>query len=119
MPTPRLLAILALVSAACSPPPPTSPMPATSPASPAMAMPQTDGIVRQLRGQVRQRLEAGYLYLEVEDALGDRHWVVSLMKDVALGADVEVKVFGSRDQFFSKRLQRRFDTLSFGVVRVR
>ena len=119
MPAHRLLVIVgALGVGACSSPS-TSPSSAPTPTAQSSAMPQTDGIVRQLQGQVRQRLDAGYLYLEIEDAQGTRHWVVSLMKDVAVGADVDASVFGSRQGFWSKRLQRRFDTLGFAVVRLR
>jgi hypothetical protein len=79
-------------------------------------MPATDGLVRTLEGTVVDRAAAGYLYLEVEGDDGQRVWVVSLMKDIAVGQRVRVHSLGARREFTAKKLQRTFSELWFAVV---
>lgn len=69
-------------------------------------------------GEVREVLPAGpYVYLAIVRADGDDAWVTTLKRAAPLvGARVRVKSFGSRRDFYSKRLDKRFDTLSFGIV---
>lgn len=79
-------------------------------------MPATDGLVRTMEGTVVDRAAAGYLYLEVEGDDGQRVWVVSLMKDIAVGQRVRVHALGARRDFTAKKLQRTFSELWFAVV---
>ena len=87
------------------------------PRAPTGGMPATDGLVRSMEGRVVDRAAAGYLYLEVEDDAGQRVWVVSLMKDIAVGERVRVHALGARQDFTAKRLSRTFPELWFAVVR--
>lgn len=69
-------------------------------------------------GEVREVLPAGpYVYLAIARADGGEAWVTTLKRTAStIGAHVRVKSFGSRRDFYSKRLDRTFDTLSFGIV---
>jgi hypothetical protein len=71
------------------------------------------------RGVVDEVLPAGgYTYLRVRTDAGDR-WVATMGSGVELGRGVEIKAMGTRRDFHSRRLDRRFDTLAFGIVRDR
>ncbi|MCH9683336.1 MAG: hypothetical protein K0V04_18010 [Deltaproteobacteria bacterium] len=74
---------------------------------------------RQLVGVIEERLPAGgYLYLRLQPEDGASQWVVTLGGSAGVGSRVEVDNLGSRRDFHSRRLGRRFDDLVFGVVRV-
>jgi hypothetical protein len=72
----------------------------------------------EVEGDVVERLEAGpYVYLDVRDGAGGRHWVASLAATVPAGAGrVRVTVLGRAAGFHSRRLARRFELLLFAVV---
>ena len=58
-----------------------------------------------------------YSYLAIEREDGGEQWVTTLKRTTpAIGAHVRVKSFGSRRDFHSKRLDKTFDMLSFGIV---
>jgi hypothetical protein len=68
-------------------------------------------------GVVAESLAAGgYTYLRVSTGEGDR-WVATMGKGAPVGHRVHVKNMGTRHDFHSKRLGRRFDVLAFGIVR--
>jgi hypothetical protein len=79
-------------------------------------MPAHDGVRSVVEGVVVDRKDVGYVYVEVEDSAGARHWAVTVLSDVAVGDAVVVNSLGSREGFFSKRLERRFDRLHFAVI---
>ena len=71
---------------------------------------------REFTGIVRERLPAGtYVYLGVESERGLR-WVATTGSTAALGTHVHVQSMGTRRDFHSRRLDRSFDELVFGVV---
>jgi len=73
----------------------------------------------QLMGVVAEHLPAGgYTYLWVEPEHGEARWVVTMRRDVGAGDRVRVDSLGSRHDFYSRRLDRRFAELVFGVVEV-
>jgi hypothetical protein len=73
----------------------------------------------QLVGVVAQHLPAGgYTYLQLELEHGDPRWVVTMRRDVGTGDRVRVDNLGSRHDFYSRRLDRRFAELVFGVVEI-
>jgi hypothetical protein len=122
-------ATLALLALGCSPAPAAE---TREPAKP--KAPVTRGIARgaspldkltapslaeqTFEGNVRECLPAGpYVYLAIEREDGGEAWVTTLKRAApAIGAHVRVKSFGSRRDFYSKRLDKTFDTLSFGIV---
>lgn len=70
-----------------------------------------------LEGVVAQHLPAGgYTYLRIEPERGEPRWVVTMRRDVGPGDRVRVDSLGSRHDFYSRRLDRRFAELVFGVV---
>jgi hypothetical protein len=72
-----------------------------------------------LVGVVAEHLPAGgYTYLWVEPEQGPARWVVTMRRDVGQGDRVRVDSLGSRHDFYSRRLDRRFAELVFGVVEV-
>jgi hypothetical protein len=73
----------------------------------------------RLVGVVAEHLPAGgYTYLWVEPEHGERRWVVTMRRDVGAGDRVRVDSLGSRHDFYSRRLDRRFAELVFGVVEI-
>jgi hypothetical protein len=73
----------------------------------------------QLVGVVAEHLPAGgYTYLWVEPEQGPARWVVTMRRDVGAGDRVRVDNLGSRQDFYSRRLDRRFAELVFGVVEI-
>jgi hypothetical protein len=73
----------------------------------------------QLVGVVAEHLPAGgYTYLRVEPEHGEPRWVVTMRRDVGAGDRVRVDSLGSRHDFHSRRLDRRFAELVFGVVEI-
>lgn len=72
-----------------------------------------------LVGVVAEHLPAGgYTYLWIEPEHGDSRWVVTMRRDVGAGDRVRVDSLGSRHDFYSRRLDRRFAELVFGVVEI-
>lgn len=72
-----------------------------------------------LVGVVGEHLPAGgYTYLWVEPERGEPRWVVTMRRDVGAGDRVRVDSLGSRHDFYSRRLDRRFAELVFGVVEI-
>jgi hypothetical protein len=68
-------------------------------------------------GVVEESIPAGgYTYLRVATEDGDR-WVATMGKGARVGHRVHVKNMGTRHDFHSRRLGRRFDELAFGIVR--
>jgi hypothetical protein len=68
-------------------------------------------------GAVEERLRAGsYAYLRVNPGDGEPRWVVTLGAGPEPGTPVRVRSMGTRSDFRSKRLERTFDTLVFGIV---
>ena len=80
------------------------------------AMPAVDTDRSELSGTVAERLSAGpYTYMSIECDDG-RYWVVTLGSGEQVGSTVNVKSFGFRYGFRSRRLDRTFDELRFGIV---
>lgn len=71
-----------------------------------------------LTGVVVERIKAGgYTYLALSAAQGaEPRWVVTLGRGEALGSQVKVRSFGHRRDFYSRRLDRTFPELTFGIV---
>lgn len=71
---------------------------------------------RELSGVVAERLAAGsYSYLRIEGEQGS-HWIATTGPGAELGEHVRVRSMGTRHDFESPRLGRRFDELVFGFV---
>jgi hypothetical protein len=73
---------------------------------------------KRFGGLVKEALPAGgYTYLRIacDDAV-DR-WVVTMTRQIEQGARVDVRNMGVRRDFRSKRLDRTFDEVVFGIVR--
>jgi len=90
--------------------------PQSSPAIPLADMTPPPAGDERFEGVVEQRLEAGaYAYLAVRsgDAL---RWVATMGEGRPPGTRVVVKSMGTRTDFFSRRLDRTFSELVFGVV---
>jgi hypothetical protein len=69
------------------------------------------------RGRVQTRLSAGtYTYLELDDDRGAKSWVVTLGRGAPSGARVLVRSIGVAHDFHSRRLERTFPELTFGMV---
>ena len=69
-------------------------------------------------GVVETRLPAGsYTYLAVRDGSGLR-WVATTGAGVPIGSSVVVQSFGTRKDFYSRRLDRSLPELEFASVRV-
>ena len=70
----------------------------------------------ELVGVVEERLAAGsYTYLAVR--VGEtQHWVATMGPGREPGERVKVRSMGTRTDFFSRRLDRTFSELVFGVV---
>jgi hypothetical protein len=70
------------------------------------------------RGRVVEVAQAGsYSYLRIASRDGRRRWVVTLAGDFRRGDEVTIRAFGTKRHFRSRRLGRRFDALTFAVVR--
>ena len=70
-------------------------------------------------GEVVERLPAGsYCYLQVQTDNGRSHWVATVGKGHPIGTAVRVKSMGVREAFRSRRLERTFERLLFGIVRL-
>lgn len=84
------------------------------------AQPVPEPVELAFEGQVAERLDAGgYTYLHIAAAGAEPRWVVTMGRARAAqpGASVLVSAFGKKSDFESRRLQRRFPELYFGLVR--
>ena len=94
---------------------------AAQPTQPAPTMPLADVTPpaagqERFEGVVEERLEAGsYAYLAVRDGDAVR-WVATMGEGRPPGTRIVVKSMGTRTDFFSRRLDRTFSELVFGVV---
>lgn len=101
-----------------------APAPAPAPAEASLAGPPTDLTPpapgdEHLTGTVIEHLPAGhYHYMRVAPEHGDPRWVVTMGGEYREGARVEVSSFGARHDFYSRRLDRSFAELVFGMVDV-
>jgi len=70
-------------------------------------------------GEVDERIDVGpYRYFAIASEDGVRRWVTTMgAQDVEVGEHVRARSFGSRPEFFSKRLSRTFDRMHFAIVR--
>lgn len=70
-------------------------------------------------GTVTEHLPAGgYHYLRIETDEGPTRWVVTMGGTAKAGSRVDVTSMGSRRDFYSRRLDRRFDEVAFATVKV-
>ncbi|WP_437541746.1 hypothetical protein WME97_27860 [Sorangium sp. So ce367] len=87
------------------------------PGSPLGGLSRSLGDLAPVVGVVEERLAAGsYTYLAVRPDGGSPMWAVTLGSGQPVGARVSVRSFGRRTEFASRRLQRTFPVLVFGVV---
>ncbi|WP_437521215.1 hypothetical protein WME79_28635 [Sorangium sp. So ce726] len=87
------------------------------PGSPLGDLSRSLGDLAPVVGIVEERLAAGsYTYLAVRPDGGSPMWAVTLGSGQPVGARVSVRSFGRRTEFTSRRLQRTFPVLVFGVV---
>ncbi|MBL8944859.1 MAG: hypothetical protein JNK45_16980 [Myxococcales bacterium] len=86
--------------------------PATSPMG-ALERPTTPAY----QGTILSTQKVGrYHYLELALADGERRWAVTTSEPPSIGAAVRTHVFGTRTDFDSPRLKRRFARLDFATV---
>lgn len=97
-----------------------APVSSTAPA--ATAAPRTglpfvlDRLTDNFTGPATEVLQvSGYTYVRVSVDGGDR-WAVGLQKPIVVGDVISVRAFGAAHQFQSKKLQRSFADLWFGVL---
>lgn len=70
-----------------------------------------------LRGRVEERLAAGsYTYLALRTRDDALLWAVTLGGGAPVGAEVRVRSLGRQRAFHSRRLDRTFPELTFGIV---
>jgi hypothetical protein len=108
---------LALVAASCAQ---TAPSPAAA-ASTGLVMPfHIERLLETFDGTAAAVVQVpSYTYVAVQlPASGAVRWVASLKKDIAVGAPVHIKSFGTQRDFRSARLQATFAQLWFAVVTV-
>ncbi|WP_437967141.1 hypothetical protein WMF04_47620 [Sorangium sp. So ce260] len=87
------------------------------PGSPLGALARSAADLAPVIGTVEERLPAGsYTYLSVRPDSGAPLWAVTLGGGHPVGARVSLRSFGRRTDFASRRLQRTFPVLVFGVV---
>jgi hypothetical protein len=120
--TASILVILALTGCPGAPEPEsTGSPPGATPAgraNPLFGAAEPAATERTFAGRVLERLPAGgYSYLAVDR--GDSSpptWVATMGRGAEVGTRVRVEGFAAQDQFHSRRLDRRFDRIVFGVV---
>ncbi|HEX5659147.1 MAG TPA: hypothetical protein VFX59_18265 [Polyangiales bacterium] len=70
-----------------------------------------------LFGRVQERISAGsYTYLALRTERDELRWTVTMGRGEPEGTEVRVRRLGFSPSFYSKRLQRAFPNLVFGVV---
>lgn len=90
--------------------------PAAAGVNPLASLVRDEVDARPLEGRVREVLSAGsYTYLSLETTDGPR-WTVTMGRGQGVGTKVRVRSFGHSQNFHSKRLQRTFPDLVFGIV---
>ncbi|MBK6918769.1 MAG: hypothetical protein IPH07_15355 [Deltaproteobacteria bacterium] len=90
---------------------------ATTPANPLVDL--GVGESTEYDATVVASLAAGeYSYVELEPAAsqGERRWAVTLGEQPPVGALVHARVAGTKHDFESRRLQRRFERLDFAAL---
>jgi hypothetical protein len=96
--------------------PPPDAKPATR-ANPLTGAAEPTAGERSFAGQVVERLDAGgYTYVAVDRGEGRSTWVATMGRGAEVGARVRVEGFAVKEEFHSRRLDRRFDRIVFGVV---
>lgn len=109
---------------ALPPGPSTEPEPIAAVEASTLHGPPTDLIPpepgdERLVGTVVEHLPTGgYHYMRIAPEQGDSRWVVTMGGEYREGARVEVSSFGARQHFYSRRLDRHFAELVFGMVDV-
>jgi hypothetical protein len=100
----------------------TSREPPAAEATPAATNPTT-GMSREhrgarIKGRIAEKLTAGsYTYMALTSAEGSPRWAVVIGKDLPPeGQEIEIISMGSRKDFYSGRLKRRFDEVMFAMV---
>ncbi|HET6584625.1 MAG TPA: hypothetical protein VFG69_14300 [Nannocystaceae bacterium] len=95
---------------------PSTPTPTAAPSPPLAGMTPPAAGEEVFDGVVEERLAAGsYTYLAVRTG-GAAKWVATMGDGAALGASVRIESMGTRTDFHSRRLDRTFPELVFGVV---
>src|SRR3954465_9053320 len=70
-----------------------------------------------IEGLVEQRLAVGsYTYLALRTRSEQPLWAVTMGSGAPPGARVKVRIMGHSEQFYSRRLDRTFSPLVFGIV---
>jgi hypothetical protein len=87
-------------------------------ANPLLSLSRNESGRAALGGLVEERLDAGsYSYLALRTDAGARLWAVTLGDGAPAGARVALRSFGTRSDFYSRRLDRTFPELVFAMVR--
>ena len=120
----RTIAVIPVLSALwgcfkATPPAPepvdASPAPAVSPLVDARTPAPSE---RAFAGVVTSRLDAGgYTYVAIDRDDGGSAWVATMGGGPDVGRRVDVEAFAASEDFHSRRLDRRFARVLFGVVR--
>ena len=120
----RTIAVIPLLGALWGCSQPASPAPTPADASPArVAHPLVDARAptpseREFAGVVTARLDAGgYTYVAIDRDDGGPSWVATMGRGADVGRHVQVEAFAASEDFHSRRLDRRFARILFGVVR--
>lgn len=72
---------------------------------------------RPIEGRVEQRLDAGgYTYLALRTTDDEPVWAVTMGNGAPPGTRVKVRSMGHSENFYSRRLDRTFSLLVFGIV---
>jgi hypothetical protein len=116
-----ILVILALTGCGKAPEAePSGPPPDAQPAlraNPLTAATEPSDAERNFAGNVVERLDAGgYTYVAVDRGEGRSTWVATMGRGAEVGTRVRVEGFGVKEDFHSRRLDRRFERIVFGVV---
>lgn len=117
-----LVAAAVCVAAGCaldpkSQQPTAQPAHTAGPAQPPRDIEQIPADERVYAGTALEVLPAGsYTYLRVRDDSGEERWLVIVGGTVCVGDKLALDGFGRRRDFYSKRLDRRFDELVFAAI---
>lgn len=72
---------------------------------------------RPIEGRIEQRLDAGsYTYLALRTSAEEPLWAVTMGRGAPPGTRVRVRSMGHSENFYSRRLDRTFSVLVFGIV---
>jgi hypothetical protein len=90
---------------------------ASSPGNPLADISRSEADLAPVSGTVEERLPAGgYTYLAVRREDGTLVWTVTMGAGARVGDRVDVRSFGRKTSFVSRRLHRTFPELVFGLV---